>query len=471
MALRVARCVLLGVVGLCFVTTAIMSSTMHAAAPAHTSPPEAVAMAIDMISSADADLRAIGLDRLRHGLRGSEATLKVAAMLSGLPPERQRELVRAFATRGDAAAIPAITALVLATPEAAVRADALEALGGLGSGTEVVLLKKWLAEGEPEKSAARRGLRQLRGAAVSKQLVEAARFGEPALRPTLIDILAERGEAGVAGDLAALAADQEPAVRLAALKALAKLGGAAEAAPLVDRLLAAASNEERAEAERTLVTLCTVNRGKDNATKVFLERFTAADDDDREKLLPALGRVGGPMALAIVDGFVAAADPAKRAFGLKALTRWPDATVSGRLLDLHGKSTDAAERAALLGALIRIAPLPDNRLNDAQKLDLLQKAMALCDKDEDRSRVLERANAIRTVETFRFVLPYLDDPTFAESACLSVVELAHHQKLRDAHKDEFTTALDKVIATTKNQELVERATRYKEGKTWERKKG
>ncbi|MFM9025973.1 MAG: hypothetical protein ACKON7_11650, partial [Planctomycetaceae bacterium] len=102
--------------------------------------------------------------------------------------------------------------------------------------------------------------------------------------------------------------------------------------------------------------------------------------------------------------------------------------------------------------------------------ELVQKTMALCERPEDRAKLLERANAIRTVETFRFVLPYLDDPALAESACLSVVELAHHQKLRDANKPEFVKALDKVIATTKNAELVERAERYKAGQTWERKK-
>jgi len=229
-------------------------------------------------------------------------------------------------------------------------------------------------------------------------------------------------------------------------------------------------DDDRSEAERTLVAICTVNRGKEQATQVFLQRFKGAGENAQEKLLPALGRIGGPEVLAIVDELIAASDTVKRDLGLKALTRWPDATVAGRLIDLHGKSTDAAERASLLGALIRIAPLPDNKIKDGEKLDLLQKAMALCEKDEDRTRILERANAIRTVETFRFVLPYLDDPQVAESACLSVVELAHHQKLRDAHKDEFARALNKVIATTKNQELVERATRYKEGKTWERKK-
>ena len=162
--------------------------------------------------------------------------------------------------------------------------------------------------------------------------------------------------------------------------------------------------------------------------------------------------------------------PASRRLGLAALTRWPDATVKDRLLELFAKSSDDAEKKLVLAALIRIAPLPDNKLNDAQKLELLKKTMDLCQRDEDRAKVLERANAICTVDTFRFVVPYLDDPNLAESACRSVVELAHHQKLRDANKDEFMRALDKVLGLTKNEELVDRANRYKAGQTWERGK-
>jgi hypothetical protein len=103
-------------------------------------------------------------------------------------------------------------------------------------------------------------------------------------------------------------------------------------------------------------------------------------------------------------------------------------------------------------------------------LDLVKRTMALCTTDAERARLLERVNAIRTVETFRFVVPYLDQPALAPAACKSVVELAHHRSLRDAHKAEFMAALDRVIATTQDAELVERAGRYKEGKTWERKR-
>ena len=119
--------------------------------------------------------------------------------------------------------------------------------------------------------------------------------------------------------------------------------------------------------------------------------------------------------------------------------------------------------------MIRIAPLPTNNLNDGQKLELVKKTMQLCQTDEERARLIERVNAIRTVDAFRLILPYLDQPPLAEPACKSLVELAHHRQLRDANKEEFTKALDHVIATTKNQELIQRATAYKDGKTWERK--
>ena len=226
----------------------------------------------------------------------------------------------------------------------------------------------------------------------------------------------------------------------------------------------------RSEAERALVTVCTQNPGKEKSAAALLARFKAADDATREKLLNVLARVGGDEAIAIVDGLVADPDATRRKLGLAALTKWPDATVSQRLLDQLGSTQDPDERDRLLGALIRIAPLPDNKLDDRQKLALLERTMSLCQRDEDRRRVLERANAIRTIDTLRFVVPYLDEPNVAESACLSVVELAHHRTLRDANTDEFTKALDKVLTTTKNGELQERAERYKQGQTWERPK-
>jgi HEAT repeat protein len=429
---------------------------------------EALARLDQLIDANDVQERAIAYEHIRRGMKGEASTARFAARLSALPADRQIELLRALADRGDAAALPAIAKLAEGG-DPAVRSAALQAIGGLGSGESVGLLVKALAATDPEKAAARRALVILRGDDATRQVVAALASAPPAVRAHLLDIMADRRARAAVPELVGYAADADPGVRAAAMRALAKLGGPEQVPGMVKGLFAAAAGQERTDAERALVTVCTQSPGHEQATESFLTIFKTASDADREVLLSPLGRIGGPGAMAVVDALLADTDPAEREFGLVALTRWPDATVAPKLLGMVANAPDAATRDRLLGALIRIAPLPDNKLNDNQKLELLQKTMKLCEKDADRGKVIERANAIRTVETFRFVLPYLDEPSLAEPACKSVVELAHHQKLRDAHKDDFTKALDKVIATTKNPELVERANRYKEGKTWARK--
>jgi len=446
----------------------VVALLLLAAAPGHPAMAEdAVGMIVDLIGREDSEFRAVGLERIRHGARGADATRRFTALLADKPPERQVELLRALADRGDPAAIPGVTALLMASRDAGVRTAAIGVLGATGGGAEVAVLSQSLAATDPEGAAAKRALITLRGDDAVRPMIEVAKSGATAVRPLAIDILAERRDRAAVPLCATAAIDADAAVRRSAMRALGKLGGPDEVPAMVQGFLKAAPGAERNDAEKALIAVCTENPGKAQAAESFLAVFKAAGDADRESLLSPLGRIGGKGALAIVDELLA--DPAKRDFGIRVITRWPDATVADRLFELLAAAQTPAERDTILAALIRIAPVPENKLNDKQKIELVQKILPLCQKDEERAKLVERVNAIRTVEAFRFVLPFLDDPKLSEPACKSVVELAHHQKLRDAHKDDFTKALDKVIATTKNPELVERATRYKEGKTWERK--
>lgn len=239
---------------------------------------------------------------------------------------------------------------------------------------------------------------------------------------------------------------------------------------MVAGFLAASAGAERDAAERAILTVCGQGPASEPAAAALMEAYRRAPDPATQAtLLPLLARVGGKETLAIVDGLVADPDPAARKLGLTALSRWPDAAVKDRLLALLAKTTDEWERRLLVGTLIRIAPIPNNGLSDAQRLALLADTLKLCTTDEDRRRILERAGAIRTVETLRFIVPALDTPAVAESAAKGVVELAHQQKLRDANKAEFMAALDRVLAVAKDPITRERAERYKEGKTWERR--
>jgi hypothetical protein len=60
----------------------------------------------------------------------------------------------------------------------------------------------------------------------------------------------------------------------------------------------------------------------------------------------------------------------------------------------------------------------------------------------------------------------LDQPNLVDQACQAIVELAHLRWLRDENKEEFLAALDRVQAISRDPIVLDRAQRYKEGKTW-----
>lgn len=427
---------------------------------------KAAELVIAQLASDDADLRSVALETVRHGLKGDWFTRMAAERVPALDPSGRSALLLALADRGDPGAVPAAVASLTGSPEPATHAAALRLLGRLGGRADVATLTAATTTDGPVGEAARRGLVEISGGDAAAAIREAVGSGPAAKRAIVIDVLAERRDRAALPAIAAAAIADDQSVRQASLRALARLGGAAEVPTMVQSLVKSAA-DERKNAELAIAAVCTTSAEASRATDSLLEQYRAADKTSRALLLPALARVGGPRVLAIVDAMLA--DPAQRAAALDALSKWPDAGVKDRLLDLLARATDPEERELLLGTLIRIAPLPDNKLKDDEKLALLKQTMGLCRRAEDKARVLERANAIRTIETFRFVSAYLDDPVLAEPACRSVVELAHHQKLRDAHKAEFTAALDKVLRTTKDEELLERAARYKAGRTWDRK--
>ena len=96
--------------------------------------------------------------------------------------------------------------------------------------------------------------------------------------------------------------------------------------------------------------------------------------------------------------------------------------------------------------------------------------MELCTRDEEHNLVFKRASAIRIPETLAFAVSYLDQPPYAQQACETVVELAHHRALREANKAAFDRALDQAMETSQDAVIVERAQRYKRGQTWVRPK-
>ena len=431
---------------------------------------ELVDLVVGLLGDEDKDVRALGFEQVRTEAKGEAATRLFAAQLPKIKPEAQVGLLSALSDRGDRAARPAVVALLDKSTEESVRVAAMKALGFLGEPTDTQRLVKLLdSESKGERSAARKSLTDLAGETVPGAIVGEMKNARPELRVTLIEILASRRAFRSVDALLAAAIDDDSSVRKAAMKALGELAGPDHIAGMVQGVLKAADSRERADAEKRVMFACARIKDVDKRAEPVLAAMQKLSEGNHRKMLSTLGRVGGEPARKVVEKAIASDDAKLHELGIKALCNWPDASVAPRLMELAINDDHDSHKIATLRALIRVAPLKDDR-SDADRLQILRKAMVMATRNDERKLALDRARGIRTVESLRFILPYADQAKFAEQACLSIVELAHHRGLRVPNQAEFDKALDKVIATSKDAVVVDRARRYKKDETWVRPK-
>lgn len=429
---------------------------------------ELVEMVVELVGDADRDVRALGYDQIRTLAPGNQATLRFVAALPELSPDGQIGLLSALADRGDPAAREAVLKLLEATSDSGVKIAAIETIGALGTGSDVPLLLEFVANGTTEeKSAARASLVKCSGdEVVNSMLTELDRSSTP-VRVELMRILMMRRAQEALPFLLQAVDDANQDIRTAAMNCLSQLGGEEQIPGMVRGLLAASSGVERQAAERALLVVCNRVQSADKSVEPLLEAMSTLDEAKRRELLPTLGRTGGAEALRTIEATIADDDPKLHELGIRSLCNWPNATIAPRLIQLAESDVHDAHRALALRALIRVAPLPDGR-TDRERLDLLKKVTTMSTTDEQRKLIIQRAAAIRSIEALRFVVPYLQQSAFAQQACASTVELAHHRALREPNKAEFDEALDQVLKISQDPIVLDRATRYKNGQTWNR---
>ena len=451
---------------LCIGSTAIVPSAALRAADEK--PDELLQMVVGLLGDKDKQFRSAGLDQVRHEAKGPAATKLFAAQLPKLDASAQVGLLGALADRGDVLARPAVLDLLAASPDENVRGAAIEALGKLGGPADLPLLVKSLsAKSDVEKSAARASLARLSGETVSNALAAEAKSAPPAVKAALIEVLATRRAADQLPAFVKASVDDDAQVRTAAMSALGQIGQPQQIAEMLPGVLKAAKGAERDAAEKNVALVCSRIEKDDERGAAVIKALDGVSPAERDQLLSLIGRVGGKKLINFVGEIATGSDASRRQLGIDALGKWPDGSVAAKLLEITTHATDPAERSLAFQAYVKNCATRDKR-KDLERLDRLKQAMKIAQTPEEQSLVINRARTAYDVESLRFVLPYVDQPKFAQLACETIVELAHHREIRDPNKAEFDKALDKVIQTSKNAVVVDRANRYKRGETWAR---
>ena len=430
---------------------------------------ELIEMVIGFLNEPDNEIRGIALEQVRNDAKGVEATKAFAAQLPKLAIDSQIGLIRALADRGDVAAKPAVKAILNESQGDGIRQAAARALGKLGDASDCATLVGLLSSDESLASAARQGLTQLQGDDVSTKIVQTLEKAATPLKIELIEVLTARRAMEEIPSLLKLATGRDASIRAAAMKSLGQLASPEHVPELVQGVLAATKGRERDAAEKNLMFVCNRVEDREERAAPLLVAMKKLGSAERIAMLQALGRIGGNAAFTEIDAAIRSRDAATHLAGIRGISNWPDASVAGRLIELAKTDPHPDHRRIARMSLLRVAPLPDGR-TDSEKLELLKTGMKLAANERERIYALKRAAPIRIVETLRFVIPYMDQRALSEEACRTVVELAHDRKLRDDNKPEFHAALNKVLVTTKDAVLIDRANRYKNGQTWVRPK-
>ncbi|VTU00270.1 pbs lyase heat-like repeat domain protein : PBS lyase HEAT-like repeat domain protein OS=Rhodopirellula sp. SWK7 GN=RRSWK_06263 PE=4 SV=1: HEAT_2: HEAT_2: HEAT_2 [Gemmataceae bacterium] len=417
-------------------------------------------LVLEVLGSDDAGARAIAVGQIEGLSAGALKTL--AASLDKLTAANRVLVVTAIAARGEKSLLP-VAAAAAKDADPAVKRAGVVALGRLGDAGTVDQLLELVSSKDAAAGVATEALAALPAEGVNEKLLAALDAEKtPAKTVALIGVLERRKASAAVPALLKAATDADAGVRTAAFNGLKSLAGPEHIPGMIAAFLKANKGKDRDQAEQAIVAVALQIANAEKRAEPVLAAVKDTAKDRAADMLPLLGRIGGTDAKKVLREALAGTDPALHDAAVAGLCNWPDATANDELLALAEKGKDA-EKLRALQALIRVNTVlvdrtPEERL---ATLAVVKKAMELSTRDDERRAILEGLGNVRHIETLHYVLPYLDQPALAEAACKGVTGLAHSKNLREPNKAEFAKALDRVIATTKDKALADRAKGYK----------
>jgi HEAT repeat protein len=364
-------------------------------------PPDLVQPAIDMIP----------------GVFDTATIPIVAAFLARLPEDGQVQLIAALASFPKESVLETMTK-ASDSPFAAVRIEALGALGRIGDGSVVSLIAARAANASGrEQEAAREGLRRLGGADVDKAVLDGlAGSGPEAVRLELVRAIGERGIPGGKEILMRLARSDTSAMRLQAIGALGRLAGAEDLLSLLDLLSAAGDESEREEIGNAIASTA-LEHARPNERAGAVESRLAARTDRKERaaLLGVLGRIGEDRTLPIVREALADADTFVADAAARAIAGWPTAVARDDALLIARSSGSLVHRVLALEGFVRMIGLEPYRAPEGAVASL-REALALAERPEERRLVLSALPSFASPEALALAEELAGSPEIASEA-------------------------------------------------------
>jgi HEAT repeat protein len=390
-------------------------------------------------------------------MEGSGVTEQISGELSKTSPDEQMLLIGALADRGDAAALPAITAAAKSTnPE--VRKAVLQAVGKLGDASFVGYLVKAATEGtsSEEKSTAVNSLTLLRGSRVDDAIVQSMQNSQPSVRRQLIQILAERNAVNAVPALLAEAVNSDRKVRQAAFKALGRLADEEDLPSLVKLLAKVEDDSSRREAERAVVAVSRkISQPSKQADAVLAGLGGEKRVAVRCSLLRVLGGIANVNTLRTLEAASKEANPTVQDTSVRALAKWPNAAATEALLEIYCSTKNQIHRLLALRGFVRLLSLPVQGRPAEKTLGLCRRAMQQANSLAEQKLVLSGLSNVSNPGALEMVEPFLQVEEVRAEATMAVIKIAG--TIMDTHGERAKMAMNKLLAVSNDENLRKQA--------------
>ena len=351
---------------------------------------------------------------------GNAATRAFAKELSSAVPETKVVLLTALAARGDAEGLTEMVNKLATDENETIRAAAFKALARLGDASSVPVLAAALKQKETSASASQT-LIDLQGAGVAEALLKQAEAGDPAIRSSLLTVLAERRQTDALPLVRKSVNDDDAKVRRAALKSLAALGTQQDLAMLAELVVTRKDDAERDQTAQALSDLGARMTNKAARCEPVLQAFAKAEGPAKVSLLTVLSTLGGDKALAAVRGALTGEGELRKA-SVRALAEWPDAAPMADLLAVAKDDKEKSSQILALRGYIRMVGISGARSQDRAKS--YSEALALAARPEERKLAVTGLADVAHADALKMVEPFLEDPTLQREAFVAYEKIA-----------------------------------------------
>jgi len=366
----------------------------------------------------DSEYQAAAL-KIADRFRSNAANKEWLSLLRSVSPPAKARIIEYLGQSNDKSLASSIDDYIFDGDDE-VRHAAVRAVATLQQGDAMPALISVLKKGSAgDIAAAKSALLRLNVENIGAKLAEQVDSLPTAGAVAALEVMAARRAEDAADKVLQLTKAGNKTVRDAAYKALPQVVGQNNM-PAVFSMLASAEKPDLEYVQAALTSSSAAITDTASRTQAITAEMNKAASGKKYLFVPTLAAIGGRDAMSAVEEIYNAGGEEAKSTVVEALSKNKDLRSASILLKIA--QTSAANKEKAVSGYISI--IQKGLFPADQKVLMLQDAMALATKDEQRKQILREAGRNVNYNSLMFAGKYLDNASLQQDAAMAVMNIA-----------------------------------------------